>query len=200
MSVDIVGRAFEPFFTTKEVGHGTGLGLSQVYGFVKQSGGHVKIYSEVDHGTTVKLYFPRLSSRVEAEQSRLPEIFAEGEQDETVLIVEDDTDVRSYLSDVLRDLQYRVLGAADGEAALALMAQDRLRIDLLLTDIVMPGMNGRELCKRAHELRPHLKVLYMTGYPRNAIDHNGGFGEGVDFLQKPISQAELANRVRDMLD
>jgi CheY-like chemotaxis protein len=81
-----------------------------------------------------------------------------------------------------------------------LMAQDRLRIDLLLTDIVMPGMNGRELCKRAHELRPHLKVLYMTGYPRNAIDHNGGFGEGVDFLQKPISQAELANRVRDMLD
>ena len=91
-----------------------------------------------------------------------------------MLIVEDDTDVRSYLSDVLRDLQYRVLGAADGEAALALMAQDRLRIDLLLTDIVMPGMNGRELCKKAHELRPHLKVLYMTGYPRNAIDHNGG--------------------------
>ncbi len=148
MDSDVVSRAFEPFFTTKEVGHGTGLGLSQVYGFVKQSGGHVKIYSEVGQGTTVKLYFPRFAGELAEEDNDALEILAQGEQGETILLVEDDKDVRTYLSDALRDLHYRVLSAANATIALKLLAEDKLRIDLLLTDIVMPGMNGRSLARK----------------------------------------------------
>ena len=200
MHSDVISRAFEPFFTTKEVGHGTGLGLSQVYGFVKQSGGHVKIYSEVDQGTTVKLYFPRFVGELVEDENESPEILAQGEQGETILLVEDDKDVRSYLSDALRGLHYRVLSAANATTALKLLAEDALRIDILLTDIVMPGMNGRELGERATQLRPRLKVLYMTGYSRNAVVHHGRLDQGVDLLQKPISTQVLASRLRDMLD
>ena len=200
MDSDVVSRAFEPFFTTKEVGHGTGLGLSQVYGFVKQSGGHVKIYSEVGQGTTVKLYFPRFAGELAEEDNEALEILAQGEQGETILLVEDDKDVRTYLSDALRGLHYRVLSAANATIALKLLAEDKLRIDLLLTDIVMPGMNGRELGKKATQLRPRLKVLYMTGYSRNAVVHHGRLDQGVDLLQKPISTQVLAARLRDMLD
>ena len=200
MDPDVVSRAFEPFFTTKEVGHGTGLGLSQVYGFVKQSGGHVKIYSEVGQGTTVKIYFPRFAGGIPEEENELPEILAQGEQGETILLVEDDKDVRTYLSDALRSLNYRVLSAADAAIALKLLAQDQLRIDILLTDVVMSGMNGRELGKKATKLRPRLKVLYMTGYSRNAVVHQDRLDQGVDLLQKPISTQVLASRLRDMLD
>ena len=200
MDSDVVSRAFEPFFTTKEVGHGTGLGLSQVYGFVKQSGGHVKIYSEVGQGTTVKLYFPRFAGELAEEDNDALEILAQGEQGETILLVEDDKDVRTYLSDALRDLHYRVLSAANAAIALKLLAEDKLRIDLLLTDIVMPGMNGRELGEKATQLRPPLKVLYMTGYSRNAVVHHGRLDQGVDLLQKPISTQVLAARLRDTLD
>ena len=129
-----------------------------------------------------------------------PEILAQGEQGETILLVEDDKDVRSYLSDALRGLHYRVLSAANATTALKLLAEDALRIDILLTDIVMPGMNGRELGERATQLRPHLKVLYMTGYSRNAVVHHGRLDQGVDLLQKPISTQVLASRLRDMLD
>ena len=200
MDRDTVSHAFEPFFTTKEVGHGTGLGLSQVYGFVKQSGGHIKIYSEVGQGTTVKLYFPRFVGEFPDEEIEAAEILAQGEQGETILLVEDDKEVRAYLSDVMRGLQYRVLSAANASVAIKLLAQDQLRIDVLLTDIVMPGMNGRELGEKAIQTRPRLKVLYMTGYSRSAVVHHGRVDHGIDLLQKPISTQVLASRLRDALD
>jgi CheY-like chemotaxis protein len=198
MPPDVLARAFEPFFTTKEAGQGTGLGLSQVYGFVKQSGGHIKIYSEQGQGTTVKIYLPRLARRG-AEVEEEATVTAQGELGETILLVEDDSDLRGYLGDVLRGLRYRVLTAANADAALDLLKQTK-RVDLLLTDIVMPGLNGRALAKESQELRPGLKVLYMTGYSRNAVVHHGRLDEGVDLVQKPVSQSELAARVRDILD
>lgn len=200
MSADVLNRAFEPFFTTKEPGQGTGLGLSQVYGFVKQSGGHVKIYSEADQGTTVKMYFPRLTRKAEEETEEPPDDLAIGEQDETILLVEDDADLREYLADTLRGLNYRVFAAANAEEALTIARRNRLRIDLLLTDIVMPGMNGRQLVRELKDLRPDTEILYMTGYSRNAIMHHGRLDRGVDVLQKPTSQTELAARVRAALD
>jgi PAS domain S-box-containing protein len=199
MPPDVLSRAFEPFFTTKELGQGTGLGLSQVYGFIKQSGGHVKIYSEVGHGTTVKLYLPRHTRRVDEDEEESKPI-ALGEQGEVILVVEDNDDLRAYLAEVLRELGYNVLLAPAGRSALALLEQASRRIDLLLTDVVMPGMNGRELGRQAQALRPGLRVLYMTGYSRNAVVHQGRLDEGVQLLQKPISQAILAARVRDLLD
>lgn len=202
MSPDVSSRAFEPFFTTKELGQGTGLGLSQVYGFVKQSGGHVKIYSEVDQGTTVKIYLPRYT-RQSAEQEQQESdnnTILPGERGEVILVVEDDDDLRAYLAEVLRGLGYQVLAAAHAQAALPILERISRRIDLLLTDVVMPGMNGRELGKRAQELRPDLRVLYMTGYSRNAVVHHGRLEEGVELLQKPIAQTRLAARVRDLLD
>ena len=199
MSRDVLNHAFEPFFTTKEPGHGTGLGLSQVYGFVKQSGGHAKIYTEVGQGTTIKMYFPRFSGSARPEEIA-PEEIAEGEIFETILVVEDDEDLRVYISDVLRDLNYRVLSARSAQAALTILLQDESKVDLLLTDVVMPGINGRELGRRAHQIRPELKILYMTGYSRNAVVHQGRLDEGVNLLEKPISQAKLALRVREILD
>ena len=200
MDASVASRAFEPFFTTKEVGHGTGLGLSQVYGFVKQSGGHIKIYSEAGHGTTVKLYFPRFKGESSDDEIESPEILAQGEQGETILLVEDDKDVRTFLSEVLRGLRYRVLSAANATIALKLLVEDQIRIDVLLTDIVMSGMNGRELGEKAVQMRPRLKVLYMTGYSRNAVVHHGRLDRDVDLLQKPISTQELATRLREALD
>jgi CheY-like chemotaxis protein len=200
MPADVLSRAFEPFFSTKDPGQGTGLGLSQVYGFVKQSGGHVKIYSEVDHGTTVKIYFPRFTGRAADQSDEPPQSITEGAQDETILIVEDDGELREYIADVLRGLNYRVFAAANAEAALAFVNQAWLRLDLMLTDVVMPGMNGRQLADRVKELRPSLAIVYMTGYSRNAIVHHGRLDEGVEILQKPISQSELAAGVRKVLD
>jgi PAS domain S-box-containing protein len=200
MPPDVLSRAFEPFFTTKEVGQGTGLGLSQVYGFVRQSGGQVKIYSEVGHGTTVKIYLPRYRGDDQVGEETWPEQIDVGEQDEVILVVEDDQDLRMYLADVLRTLGYLVMTAQNADAALPLLQQPSRRIDLLLTDVVMPGMNGRELGRRAQELRPELRVLYMSGYSRNAVVHHGRLDEGVALLQKPITQTHLAARVRDVLD
>ena len=199
MPPDVLNRAFEPFFTTKELGQGTGLGLSQVYGFVKQSGGHIKIYSELNQGTTVKIYLPRLRAHSPDEISEVDEPLVGAEESETILVVEDDSDVRAYLVDVLRGLDYRVVAAPNAEAALDLLRSNR-SVDLLLTDIIMPGWNGRELAKQAEHLRPGLRVLYMTGYSRNAVVHQGRLDEGVDLLQKPVSQAQLAMRVRAALD
>jgi PAS domain S-box-containing protein len=199
MTEEVVTRAFEPFFTTKRVGHGTGLGLSQVYGFVKQSGGHVKIYSEIGLGTTIKIYLPRMQGRVEEEEKEAGGLVG-AEESESILLVEDDTDVRAYLAEVLRSLDYRVTTVANVQAALAVLAQKDRKIDLLLTDIVMPEGNGRELAKAAERMRPDIQVLYMTGYSRNAVVHQGRLEEGVDLLQKPVSQAQLAMRVRTALD
>ena len=199
MSREIQEKAFDPFFTTKQPGQGTGLGLSQVYGFVKQSGGHVKIYSEVDEGTTIKIYLPR--ARAAASSATENEVAVVGSScSETILVVEDEADVRSYLVETLQDLNYRVREAADGAAALAMFDAGPFRIDLLLTDIVMPGMNGRQLADQLYRRQPGLKVLFMTGYSRNAIVHQGRLDPGVALLQKPLTQVMLATKIRDVLD
>jgi PAS domain S-box-containing protein len=200
MAPDVLSRVFEPFFTTKEPGQGTGLGLSQVYGFVKQSGGHIKIYSEVGQGTTVKIYMPRYALQDEQCEVERADAPAGGDEGETILVVEDDDEVRRYLSEVLRSLGYSVLSAPNANVALPLLEQPDRHIDLLLTDVVMPGMNGRELGRRASDLRPGLRVLYMTGYSRNAVVHHGRLEQGVALLQKPITQTHLAARIRDLLD
>jgi CheY-like chemotaxis protein len=200
MDKDVLVRAFEPFFTTKDLGQGTGLGLSQVYGFVKQSGGHIKIYSEVGQGTSVKIYFPRFFGSDFDQQLQDGELIGEGQNGETILVVEDDDDVRSYLTDIVRSLRYGVVTAATPKFALELLSRKDLRFDLLLTDVVMPGKNGRELAVSASKLRPGLKVIYMTGYSRNAVTHHGRLDSGLDVLQKPITQNELAMRIRDSLD
>jgi len=201
MTKDVMDRAFEPFFSTKSVDAGTGLGLSQVYGFIKQSGGHVKIYSEPGEGTTVKIYLPRYTGEPRLDRDDASESAeVEGRVGETILIVEDDPDVRAYLVEALRDLNYRTLSAPDAPAALRIIDQQNARIDLLLSDVVLPGMNGRELMAQARQCRPELKVLFMTGYSRNAIVHQGRLDPGIEMIQKPMSQRDLAGRIRDMLD
>jgi two-component system, NtrC family, sensor kinase len=198
MSADVISKAFDPFFTTKPAGAGTGLGLSQVHGFIKQSGGHVQIYSELGEGTTVRVYLPRsfAGARKPPSEAQATEI-PKGSQ-ETVLVVEDDEEVRTFVTETLRGLNYRVLEAADGEAALPLVRRSEA-IDLLLTDVVMPGMNGRALGDAARQHRPGLQILYMTGYSRNAIVHQGRLDPGVSLIQKPFSESVLASRVHEML-
>ncbi|RJG54428.1 response regulator [Sphingobium terrigena] len=201
MPPDVVARAFDPFFTTKGVGKGTGLGLSQVFGFVKQSHGHVKIYSEPGQGTIIKIYLPRhygpdaTGSYIVPAADSLPR--AQGE--EIILLVEDEERVRHMSVDSLRELGYTVVQASDGEQALEMLTIQP-RIDMLFTDIVMPGINGRILADRAREARPGLKVLYTTGYTRNAIVHNGMLDPGVSFLAKPFTLDQLATKVRQVLD
>ena len=199
MNQEVAGRVFEPFFTTKAVGQGTGLGLSQVYGFVKQSGGHVRVYSEPGHGTTVKIYLPRLMGEIQPGRTE-PTSTAGKSLGETILVVEDDADVRSYIVAVLRDLDYEVLEAHDAATAFKLVERRGGRIDLLLSDIVLPGATGRELVRKLHARWPALKVLYMTGYSRNAIVHQGRLDADVEVIQKPVVQAELAERIRIVLD
>jgi CheY-like chemotaxis protein len=198
MSKEVVERAFEPFFTTKLSGQGTGLGLSQVYGFVKQSGGHVKIYSEPGEGTCIKIYLRRFAGEVLAQDdTKLAP--SRGQAGECILVVEDDADVRAYVVETLGGLGYDVLEAGGGDAALKVL-QEYKTVALLLTDVVMPDMNGRKLAEEAKRRRPSLKVLFMTGYSRNAIVHQGRLDPGVDLLQKPINSGQLAAMVRKLLD
>ena len=200
MDPQTVAQAFEPFFTTKPVGKGTGLGLSQVYGFVKQSNGHVKIYSEPGQGTTVKLYLPRLAGEAVPESELDEPLNPEAGQEETLLVVEDDEDVRAYSVESLRELGYRVLETRDGPSALRLLDQES-RVDLLFTDVVLPnGMTGAQLAAQARTIRPSLKVLFTTGYARNAIIHHGRLDKGVHLIVKPFSFTDLAAKVRDVLD
>jgi len=198
MPTEVIERAFEPFFTTKQSGQGTGLGLSQVYGFVKQSGGHVKIYSEAGEGTTIKIYLPRFFGKTPAAEAAAAAP-GRGRAGECVLVVEDDADVRKYVVETLASQGYDVLEAAEAEGALRLLSEIP-NVHLLLTDVVMPGMNGRKLADEAKLQRPALKILYMTGYSRNAIMHQGRLDAGVDLLQKPITSEHLAAAVRKALD
>jgi PAS domain S-box-containing protein len=201
MGKSAVDRAFEPFFTTKEAGRGTGLGLSQVYGFVRQSSGHVKIYSEPGLGTTIKIYLPRYRGADEhTENEKQPSGVARAIGTETILVVEDDHELQSYTVEILTELGYHVLAAATGADALQILDRER-PIDLLFTDIVMPGgMNGRELADEATRRQAGLKVLFTTGYTRNAIVHHGRLDPGVHLIGKPFSFEELGARVRACLD
>ena len=194
-------RAFEPFFTTKDVGRGTGLGLSQVYGFVRQSSGHVRIYSEIGEGTTVKLYLPRhLGGDEQPDSADHERENARAIGTECILVVEDDAALRAHTTEILTELGYRVLEASSGAAALEILERTPA-LDLLFTDIVMPGgMNGRQLANEVTRLRPALKVLFTTGYTRNAIVHHGRLDPAVDLITKPYSFEDLGRKVRAMLD
>ena len=200
MDTATIKQAFEPFFTTKPVGKGTGLGLSQIYGFVKQSGGHVKIYSEVGEGTTVKLYLPRWTGEASAAKLQNDEAnIPEGDAAEIILVVEDDDEVRTFSADSLRELGYRVLEAPDGPTALRLLKQNY--VDLVFTDVVLPGgMTGAQVAAQARAARPNLKILFTTGYARNAIIHHGRLDKGVQLITKPFGFSDLAAKVRDVLD
>ncbi len=197
MAPDVVARAFEPFFTTKPEGRGTGLGLSQVYGFVKQTGGHIKIYSEIGQGTTIKVYLPRTRKPQDA-IGPVATGPVEGGTD-CILVVEDDADVRAATVDMLSDLGYRVLKAENAEQALTILSSGA-PVDLLFTDVVMPGPVGvRELARRAQELRPNIVVLFTSGYTQNAIVHNGKLDDDVSLLSKPYRREDLARKIRAML-
>ncbi|MEI9904439.1 MAG: ATP-binding protein [Asticcacaulis sp.] len=200
MTQEVIAKAFDPFFTTKDVGKGTGLGLSQVYGFVKQSGGHVKIYSEPGHGTSVKIYLPRSLAPASDELPNTDTVdLPLGEGQEVVLVVDDEPAVRQFSLDALQELGYRVL-EADGAATALRVLEAHPEIDLLFTDIVMPDVNGRKLADAAREKRPGLRVLYTTGYTRNAVVHNGVLDPGVELIGKPYSLEQLAAKVRQVLD
>jgi signal transduction histidine kinase len=200
MDKTTIDRVFEPFFTTKGAGKGTGLGLSQVYGFVRQSNGHIRIYSEPGLGTTVKIYLPRTHKALaNVPVADVPERAALV-GDETILVVEDHPELRAYTTGVLRDLGYRVLEAASGTTALDLLESSQ-DVKLLFTDVVLPdGIDGRRLAEEANRRRPDLKVLYTTGYTRNAIVHNGRLDIGVQLIMKPFTRERLALMVRQLLD
>ena len=191
----LLERVFEPFFTTKEVGKGTGLGLSMVFGFVKQSGGHIKIYSEEGHGTSVKIYLPRATGLQQTAAEALVSADIEG-GNETILVVEDDTLVRRYVMTQIESLGYTTLEAANASDALRFI-DEVPAIDLLFTDVIMPGtMNGRQLVDEALKRRPGLKTLFTSGYTENAIVHHGRLDSGVLLLAKPYRKSELARMIR----
>jgi PAS domain S-box-containing protein len=199
MTPEVRERVFEPFFTTKERGRGTGLGLSTVYGIVKQSGGNIWIYSEPDRGTTFKIYLPQVDEALEelrekVETRELPRGI------ETVLIVEDDKEVRKLVARILENHGYKVLEASQGSEALPLSKEYKEQIHLMLADVVMPGLDGRELAERIKLLHPRMKVLYMSGYTENAITHHGILEKGMNYIQKPFTVDALTRKVREVLD
>lgn len=200
MDADTFARVFEPFFTTKALGKGTGLGLSQVYGFVRQTGGHIRIYSEPGEGTTVKLYLPKAGEdAVEATETATLDAVVRG-HGEVVLVVEDHEDLRRYASEVLSDLGYTIIAVGDPAEAVKILEAGR-QVDLLFTDVILPGgMDGRRLADAATSLRPGLKVLFTTGYSRNAIVHNGRLDAGVHLISKPFTSSALGRKVRALLD
>lgn len=200
MDSETLSKIFEPFFTTKEAGKGTGLGMSQIYGFVRQSGGHVRVYSELGHGTTVKIYLPRATGNGHEEDAPRRDTMPISGGTETILVVEDHADLRGYAAGILKELGYDVVEAANGPEALQIL-EARSDVALLFTDVVMPGgMNGRQLADEAIHRRPDLKVLFTTGYTRNAIVHNGRLDPGVELIGKPFTYNDLARKIRQVLD
>jgi CheY-like chemotaxis protein len=199
MAPEVVERAFDPFFTTKPLGRGTGLGLSMIYGFARQSGGQIRIYTEVGRGTTMCLYLPRYLGAAEEVGVAAPEQVDHG-LGETVLIVDDEATVRMLVTEVLSENGYLLLEAGDGPTALRTIETER-RIDLMITDVGLPGgMNGRQLADAARVKRADLKVLFITGYAENAAINNGHLGHGMEILTKPFAMTTLANKVRKMLE
>jgi signal transduction histidine kinase/CheY-like chemotaxis protein len=199
MSPDIAARVFDPFFTTKPTGKGTGLGLSQVYGFVKQSQGHIKIYSELGAGTTVKIYLPRLSGDTKDLKPATSEPMRTGDRSEIILVVEDDSLMRRLTAEALQELGYTVFDSENAANALAIL--DRVAdVRLLFTDVVMPDTNGKKLADEAVRRHPGLKVLFTTGYTANAVVHGGVLDAGVNFISKPFTLDQLAAKVRAVLD
>jgi len=199
MTTDTVAHIFEPFYTTKESGRGTGLGLSTVYGIVKQSGGYIWVYSEPGKGTTFKVYLPRVKDEVQAPAAETP-VSTTRKAHETILLVEDEPVVRELAQMVLSDRGYRVIEAHTPEEAERLAGNNGAEVHLLLTDVVMPGFSGRELAKRLTGRYPNLRVLYMSGYTHNVIAQDGTLEEGISFLQKPFTPQVLAEKVREVLD
>jgi signal transduction histidine kinase/CheY-like chemotaxis protein len=199
MAPDVVGRAFDPFFTTKATGKGTGLGLSQVYGFVKQSRGHIKVYSELGAGTTVKIYLPRLAGDAREIKRAVVEPTRTGNRSEIILVVEDDILMRRLTTDALHELGYTVFESENAASALATL--DRVAdVNLLFTDVVMPDVNGKKLADEAVRRRPSLKVIFTTGYTANAVVHGGVLDQGVHLISKPFTLDQLATKVRTVLD
>lgn len=199
MKPEVVAKAFDPFFTTKGVGKGTGLGLSQVYGFVRQSGGHVKIYSELDQGTTIKVYLPRFVGELATPAKATRETLVQETNGTCVLVVEDEESVRNFAMAALKEIGYRVLAAPDAGSGLAQLRQHP-EVSILFTDVVMPDANGRQLADEALKLRPDLKVLFTTGYTKNAVVHNGVLDHGVHLLSKPFTIEQLSAALRDIQD
>ncbi len=198
MSREVMERAFDPFYTTKGPGQGTGLGLSQVFGFVKQSSGHIKLYSEVGHGTTVKIYLPRHRGESPVAEEASPSSLPKGTADTIILVVEDEAGVRKMTVDAIRELGYAAISAQTPREALQQL-ESHPDVALLFTDIVMPEMNGRVLSDMALARQPNLKVLYTTGYTRNAVVHNGVLDAGTALIQKPFTLEQLALKLRQAL-
>jgi PAS domain S-box-containing protein len=200
MEPHVIEHAFDPFFTTKPLGQGTGLGLSMIYGFVRQSGGQVRVYSEVGKGTTICLYFPRYAGTAEQAKPDVPTEKVEAGAGEVVLVVDDEATVRMLVAEVLGDAGYEIVEAADGPAALKILQSGR-RLDLLITDVGLPGgMNGRQVADAARVQRKDLKILFITGFAENAVVGNGYLDAGMEILAKPFAMSTLANRVREMID
>jgi CheY-like chemotaxis protein len=198
MDAETLAHAFEPFFTTKERDKGTGLGLSTVYGIVKQAGGQIWVYSEPGRGTTFKIYLPRLAREAERPAARAEASAARGGQ-ETILVVEDEPPLRELMQEILEEAGYTVLTAVDGEQGLSVARAHKGPLDLLLTDVVMPRMSGREIAARLRLERPGVAVLYMSGYTDDTVVHHGVLESGAAFLQKPISPEALLRKVREVL-
>jgi CheY-like chemotaxis protein len=199
MAPEVQARVFEPFFTTKEPGKGTGLGLATVYGIVKQCGGSIWVYSELGHGTTFKIYFPAVEEATLPEAEASPSTPDARHGQETILVVEDSASLRIFVRRILQGLGYTVVLAANGDEGVQVAEQHSGAVDLLLTDVVMPGMDGRSLAQRLKTRRPHLKVLYMSGYTDNVIVHHGVLDPGVTLLPKPFTADTLALKVREEL-
>jgi hypothetical protein len=200
MDPETVARAFEPFFTTKEAGQGTGLGLAMVYGIVKQSGGDIRVLTEPGRGTTFRICFPRLESGEEASRETTPFLLRPGGSgSETILVLEDETSLRGLIRQVLVRRGYTVLDTGDPHEAIRICEQRAETIDLLVTDVIMPGMNGPQVVERVARLQPQMRILYISGYTAKALlDH--GIGQNVSFFAKPFSPEALARKIREVLD
>ncbi len=194
-----VSRIFDPFFTTKELGKGTGLGLATVYGIVQQNGGHIFVYSEPGHGTTFKIYLPSAAHKLEVSQEALEEDVAPRHEGATILLVEDDAMMRSLAKQLLQDHGYRVVEAKDGASALEHLSARQNGIDLLLTDVVMPGMSGPDLALHVIKSHPETKIVYVSGYTGELLVNGHGLNDGIPLLEKPFTRASLLKTIHTAL-